>query len=1432
MNKRLKKILSGVLIICMMLPFTSAVLPLSAAENAFSAWTTDGWTQKTESGTPCLASPGGTLDRIYLKGVTSGNVLTYDVRIDNAFGTVDGNIGTLYICTSGVQYFFEYNTVLGIARVRRFGTDGSDTHVGLAKNVTIAAGSWTGMEIVFQDGLLRWKIDGETVHEIQDTGSDEMTGGSLILQGYNTKLSLRHIQIENEQIEIVEKQKYDFEFKTAQSIKDFTAENGAVTWENGRLVYTLSGEESKLCSPAISVDAGDPYAMLLPIRNTLAVRLKNNTSASSVRVHYMTTTAPRYDDSRSAVYAVEPNSDYTTYFFNLSDCSTVAGGYLYGFTIEPIGADSGSLEIDAITFEREAVLYDYAGTIDSCIATETTITVKGTLNPTYAGKTVKLYETMVENFAETLKDSEVIAEVVADGTSFTIEVPFVNGNLNRLSSIFLVGVEGVKLSERFQIENLWDFTSNPYAFELPGYTVKVTDDEFGAKGDAFTNDTAAIQAAIDHVSAQGGGMVIVPGDDSRYGRRYVITNIKIKDNVELHLEKGAVLWQSPRAEDYDYDVAFGHDVSIPGVNWTHAPVCHNLPLIQGDRAKNIKISGEGIIRTVDTGSENNDSVSATTLWTGCQNRIHVMPIGLYACENVEITGVNIRRGNVWHIFNFGCKNVYIGDISALEVTCASGDGISVGAGSQNVIIDRFILYTNDDAIVLFTSYNEPRGLVWWFPTPEADNSLDNVIVRNSNILGGHGITFITWGTDNPDLSKQEIRNIEVYNSVLYGGSTSIGTWPDNPYYGAPFDNTEEDDYSPVKQVRIYNNIYRGSTTLLCIKATDFVTDSSIRSASDFQYGNFERGDRLHPDWVAGLSNWTILETAGYTEGNVTAAGDASNHYGLIRNGGALVQGLWMNRGAHTLTIDTAITKGNATLIVQDALTGEMLAEQAVAPSADFTKQTMSFTIAASTTAYIGVRYEGEDEVKLDNAAVTSTVFRPDKYFTEAFDDADALQMTNNGFTVTDGVAQVGNGQAGLMTLTTPFDHDSFDLRFRLRYDGCLSSVDGNFGLTFLGADINNGYNVNYNPVYHFLQSRKLSGGAQEQLDILNGFDLPVGRWVNIEIRAQNGICRLYMDGEKLTEFEVGHSNGTITIIAYNINCAIDDIRLAEAGTLGIPGVVTPPETDAPETEPAEPNEYFTENFDSADSLQMTNNGFTVADGVAQIGNGQSGFMSMTTPFGYSEFDLHFKLRFDACMSAVDGNFGISFLGADINNGYNINYNPVYHFLQARTLVGGGMQEQLDIISGFDLPAGEWVDVAMRVQNGQCTLYIGGEKLMEFAASESSGPLTFIAYNVNCAIDDIQFAEAGSTEMPGDEVTPPETDAPETEAPDPEVTVPEVTETETPEVESSETVNGDIFDDEKDGGCFGSISSIGAIMSILALSVIAWLSRAKRKNDTV
>lgn len=1185
MKKSIQRIVRTVIAATLSLAIMGAGSSAFAAESAFSQWKTDDWTEATENGTPILKSqPGKSINVLYLKGKATGNKLSFDIRVDNSFGTVDGNVGSAFKLSDGTQYFFEYNTVGELVRIRRLGNDGSDSHVCPGKSYKLTAEQWHTVSLEFAENHLLWQIDGETVHELSETGNDKFEGGTLYIQSYNTDVSLRNISVESVYIPIVEKREYDFEFTSEKSVADFSARNGGVTWKNGRLIYTLTGNDSTLTSPPISVKQGTAYSALLPLRNTVLIRMSNGTDASRIRLSYTTTDDPAYTADKSVVLDVQPRSGDTTYYFNLSACRNLSG-YLYGFRLEPIGAASGSIEIEAVTFEREAALTGNVGKLTSCTTDGKTVTVCGTLDSAYAGREVTLYETRPENYRLDLREQDKLTSCAADGTAFTLTVPYENAGMTRLSSLFLLGVAGedgkpVRIGERFWIRNGDSYDGgNPYAFTLPDYTVSVLD--FGARGDGFTNDTPAIQQAIDHVSAKGGGVVVVPGDDSFYGRRYVATNIRLKDNVELRIETGAVIWQSPRPADYAYDVVYGHDVSIPGVNWTHAASCHNMPLIHGDQVSNVRVTGGGVIRMQDAGGENLDSVSAGSLWTGCPYKIHLIPLGFFRCENVEISDVHLRRTNNYHINLRTCRNIYVSGVSMWEVTCASGDGISATVGTKNITINRCFFYSNDDAVTICSTYNDPRGIAWWHANPDGDNCVDNLVVRHSYLVGGHGITFIPWGTDNPRLDMQEIRNVEVYDSCLGGGSSAVGAWPDNPYFGKqPFDNTETDDFSPVKGVRIHNNRYFGACTLECIQGTDIITDCGIRSASQFRYGDFERNVRRYKNFTSGLSNWSFQPVEG-KPGGADVKTDGNNHFGVVYGDGTLCQGLWMSKGEHTFTADVRLLAGSGALTVRDAVSGEILAEKALETGDSFAKVSLTFTLTSGRTAYLGVTHTGsaEQAVYIDNASVTNPEFVRMKYFTETFDDAETLQLINKGFSVTDEagnsgnqIAEVGGGRTGIMMLTTEKEYQEFDLHYRMRFDCASAEIDANIGVSLRRTDSGNQYDIHYNPLCHFLMIREYKGGAESILQRVDNFDLEPGKWVDVAIRVQDNTCILYMDGKPVTEFSVaGLRTGVISLRAYNVNCAYDDVVVAPVGTTYVTGkeelsTETDTESAQPDTE--------------------------------------------------------------------------------------------------------------------------------------------------------------------------------------------------------------------------------------------------------------------------
>lgn len=722
----------------------------------------------------------------------------------------------------------------------------------------------------------------------------------------------------------------DFAFEVPGAWRGFSAEGGNTSFEGGLRFDFDARRSASACitSPYFPDAHNTKYNAPLELRNTLFFVLENRSDCDKVRLWFLTSGDREYKAENSKIFDVEPDCGAKAYFFNLSDVPG-AKGRLAGFRLELLNG-SGYVIVRRVTCEEEEPIKRFAGKVISCTADDETVTAK--LHTDIPG-TLSVYETfmyIVEDVTE--KRTNKLSEVRTQAGDVTVSFPMKNGKVTRLTSQFLAFVETdegerIQLAPRFYIENYEDFASNPYEFKLPDREVSVLD--FGAVADAFTDDTDAIQAAIDRVHELGGGRVIVPAHNTG---RYVITNLLLRSNVDLHLCEGTVLWQSQTDSDYKYTPFYGHDVPMRDINWTHALHIATDPLIFARLEKNVKLTGRGKIRSMDTGSE-----EKRIGWypNNCQDRIHCISVAFIGVENYEVRDIEIVRANNYHTDFSMSRNGYIANVKLHEVKCVSGDGFSFSRGANHVKVERCFFESNDDAIVLTSSYNDPRGIRWWWATPGMYNGPHHIEVAHCylNSGGGKAICFITWGSDDPNIERTEIHDINVYDCVLAGGY-AVGTWPDNPYNGKmPFDNTETDDWSPVKNVKIFNNRYLSPTDLLCIRPANFLSDTPIRSASFFQNSDFSMGGAF---WTEDGDVW------------IDKQGRCANV-----GAGKLYQGLYVEKGEHEFTV---LVSGRGRLFAEDALTFDTVA-QTFFDTKEPAEYTLKFTLDEDRTLALGI-YEG------------------------------------------------------------------------------------------------------------------------------------------------------------------------------------------------------------------------------------------------------------------------------------------------------------------------------------------------------------------------------------------------------------------------------------------------------------------------------------------
>ncbi len=745
------------------------------------------------------------------------------------------------------------------------------------------------------------------------------------------------------------------------------AKNGTVMHENDMLSYSFSADSS-LTLPDLT-DAKDTICdAFLPVKNTVVMAMRSDTDTLALKLEFKTEDENFFSDDKSKTFAVNQLGNIRTVYFNLSD-SEKATGRLTGLRLSPIGAESGNIEIYKIAFEQEKKIRRSSGRFIDILTDKNEVYAQFEVLPEYIGKTVEIYQTYPQNIHDTTEDNTLLAScTVARGVQI-LTFPLMREKISRISCQFLGvvrdGDECIFFDDRAVISNWKEYCGgNPYHFDLPDNEFVVTDEKYGAYGDGFHDDTDAIQQAIDDAS-EVGGKVVIPGDSSAYGKRYIVTNLILRSNTELHICENAVMWQADDISLYKRLPRFGHNVSMTGVNWPANHTCGNYPMIYAFREQNIKITGPGTIRMCDTESQSEDGhfkFIGDNVCIGCCDRMHTTPIGIAECENIEVSDLTMIRSSATYMTVNHNKNGFFGNIYMDQSKCTGADGMWP-LGSNGMKFTRIMLNNNDDGICLSSNYNDPRDVLWNFAYPGSDRGTHNIELSHSYFncytFTASAVSFCTWGTDGPELEKQEVSDIHIFDTSLEG-RVSLGGWTDNPYYGMiPFNGTETDDFSPVKNVKIHNCDLRSPLGFGGLRITNFENDLDIHSPSDFEYGNFtRRAVEQNPYWTAGLANWSYTTKDAVKQINL---------YGVncamilpVRNKICdLYQGLYLTKGRHTLTFaykGTGAFDAFVKTVDEKTITvKEFYAEPgSYVAGKDFTHVTFSFDIPTDALYRIGL----------------------------------------------------------------------------------------------------------------------------------------------------------------------------------------------------------------------------------------------------------------------------------------------------------------------------------------------------------------------------------------------------------------------------------------------------------------------------------------------
>lgn len=224
-------------------------------------------------------------------------------------------------------------------------------------------------------------------------------------------------------------------------------------------------------------------------------------------------------------------------------------------------------------------------------------------------------------------------------------------------------------------------------------TVSVKD--FGATGNGATLDTKAVQEAIEHVAAKGGGLVTVPKGT------YLCGSIWLRSNVEFHLDEGAVIKGSPDIKDYcaadccpqnEAEIGWGDYIS-------------GGHLILGVGVSNVTLSGKGRI------DGNSDAFLLDSNGAPYSNKslIPARPsqmVWFVDSREITIKDIELADSPYWSCFLLNCNKVIISGCYVhtrrKDYHTFNGDGIDIDR-CQDVTVSNCRIDTSDDSITLRAS---------------------------------------------------------------------------------------------------------------------------------------------------------------------------------------------------------------------------------------------------------------------------------------------------------------------------------------------------------------------------------------------------------------------------------------------------------------------------------------------------------------------------------------------------------------------------------------------------------------------------------------------------------------------------------------------------------------------------------------------------------
>jgi polygalacturonase len=343
---------------------------------------------------------------------------------------------------------------------------------------------------------------------------------------------------------------------------------------------------------------------------------------------------------------------------------------------------------------------------------------------------------------------------------------------------------------------------------------EIPTDTFYLKELGLESGTSQIQNAVEKISNQGGGTLIIPKGE------YLCTPIILKSKINLHLEEGAIIKFIPKPEDYP--MAYTWFNGIPCMNYS--------PMIYAMNENDIQISGKGTIDGQGFESvwknmkyhENIDwdllkeleeeDVKPQNRKFGDGHSLRPALVSFIQCSRINITGVSIINSPYWVMYPILCNNVVIKN-GLINSRGYDQIGIAIES-SKNVLIDSMKIQSVSEGVKIFSGrvdiQNNQASSNILIQNSTIENIASSALIISSKIIAGANRIFMSnltindskaairiYGEQMGDLNDVFFKNIHANNITytFFYGRIIRSKKPEPTVYNIHFDNIKTENCS-------------------------------------------------------------------------------------------------------------------------------------------------------------------------------------------------------------------------------------------------------------------------------------------------------------------------------------------------------------------------------------------------------------------------------------------------------------------------------------------------------------------------------------------------------------------------------------------------------------------------------------------------------------